>query len=368
MNFSPAVAAARHFRMAGDVATVQPLGAGHIHDSFLVTAGPETGPVRYVLQRVNSAVLPDPATVAETVARVAAHQHRVLARAGCADAHRRALTVVEADDGRPFHLDAEGRHWRAFLHIGGARSHRRVESPALAAEVARVAARFLVEVAELPGRPPPEAIPGFRDFRARQAMLEEVAAADARGRRAECGAELDALRSLGFLVDELERAREAGLLPERVVHNDAKADNVLVDEVTGEGLCMVDLDTVASGTVLFDVGDLVRSATTTVAEDDADAPTVVRRDHLQAVVSAYLTTAGPLLGPGERALLPLAGPLMTYEAALRFLADHLAGDAYFRVARPGQNLDRARAQLRLLHALVDAREATAELVAGASAE
>jgi aminoglycoside phosphotransferase (APT) family kinase protein len=364
MNLA-AAAAARHFQVAGEVVEAAPLGAGHIHDSFLVTTGAEPRRARYVLQRVNRAVFPDPAALSEAVARVTAHQHRVLARAGCTDPHRRALTVVEAIDGRPFHVDGEGGHWRAFLHVPDARSHRRVGSPALAAEVAGVAARFLIELADLPGGPPPEAIPGFRDFQARQTAIEEAAAADPHGRRRGCDAELEAVRAHGSLVDELERAQEAGLLPERVVHNDAKADNVLVDEVTGEGLCMVDLDTVASGTVLFDVGDLVRSATTPVAEDDPAAPVAIRGDHLEAVLSAYLATAGPLLTPDERALLPLAGPLMTYEAALRFLSDHLAGDVYYGLTRPGQNLDRARAQLRLLDALVASREQTAELVARA---
>ncbi|HEX2191561.1 MAG TPA: hypothetical protein VHH09_00045 [Acidimicrobiales bacterium] len=344
MNLS-AVSVARHFRLAGEVVAAEPFGAGHIHDSFLVTTGTEPlrsghagrppGP-RYLLQRLNQSIFPDPVRLAETVARVTAHQHRALARAGCPDPERRALTVVEAGDGRPFHVDEEGGHWRAFLHVAGARSHRRVGAPGLAAEVARVAARFLTEVADLPGGPPAEAIPGFRDFRARQATLEEVAADDPHGRRAGCGAELDAVRAAGSLVDELDAAREAGLLPERVVHHDAKADNVLVDEDTGEGLCMVDLDTVASGTVLFDVGDLVRSATTTVAEDDPDAPVEVRRDHLEAILSAYLATAGSLLTADERALLSLAGPLMTYEAALRFLTDHVAGDVYYRLSRPGR--------------------------------
>ena len=361
MNFS-AVAAARQFRLAGEVVEAVPFGAGHIHESFLVTTGPAPDAPRYLLQRLNGSVFPDPALVAETVARVTGHQHRLLAEAGCADPHRRALTVVEAVDGRPFHVDAEGEHWRVFLYVAGARSHRRVDDPALAAEVARVAARFLTEVVDLPGGPPPEAIPGFRDFRARQATLEEVAAEDPQGRLSRCRAELDAVRASGFLVDELEQAREAGLLPERVVHNDAKADNVLVDEVSGEGLCMVDLDTVASGTVLFDVGDLVRSATTTAGEEDTGGPVDVRREHLQAVLDAYLGTAGLLLTEDERALLPLAGPLMTYEAGLRFLSDHLAGDVYYRVERPGQNLDRARGQLRLLDALLRVREQTAEMV------
>jgi aminoglycoside phosphotransferase (APT) family kinase protein len=361
MNLNRARTAASGFGLAGEVVDVAALGGGHIHDSFLLTTRGEAER-RWVLQRVNRRIFPDPVRLAETVARVTAHQHRVLERAGGPDAHRRALTLVHARDGRPSHVDDAGEHWRMFRHVDGARSHHRVATPALAAQVAAVAARFLTEMDDLPGPPPTDAIPGFRDFPARRRAFHDVLAADGHGRAAACGPEVDAIEAHSGVVEELEAARVAGRLPERVVHNDAKADNVLVDGRTGEGLCIVDLDTVASGTVLFDVGDLVRSATTTVGEDDPGAPAAVRADLLEAVVSAYLGGAGLLLTDDEIDLLSLAGPLMTYEAALRFLTDHLAGDVYFRLARPDQNLDRARAQLRLLDALVAAREQTADLV------
>ena len=323
---------------------------------------PKRRPGRYVLQRVNERVFPDPAALAETIARVTAHQHRSLRRARCSDAGRRALTVVETVDARPLHVDDHGRYWRASVHIDGATTLRHPGSPAIAAQVAAVAAGFLVQLDDLPGPPIADAIPGFRDFRRRQVALDDAVSADAWGRRADCGREIDVLRRHGSLVDELEAACERGLLPRRTVHNDAKTDNVLVDDATGEGLCMVDLDTVAVGTVLFDVGELVRTAATTGAEDDAETPPVLRHRHLEAVFGSYLATAGHVLAANEVALFALAGPLMTYEAALRFLTDHLDGDVYFRTARPGHNLDRARAQLRLLDALVGAREQMAEMV------
>jgi len=233
----------------------------------------------------------------------------------------------------------------------------------MAGQMASVAGRFLVEVADLDGPALIEAIPGFRDFRSRLGALEAAIGADPAGRAAACAAEIEAVGAVAGLVDELESARAGGDLPLRTVHNDAKADNVLVDDATGEGLCMIDLDTTGPGSVLFDVGDLVRSAANVVDEDDPLAPARVGPDLLEAVVAGYLGPAGHLLTPGELGLLPLAGPLMTFEAAVRFLTDHLAGDVYFRTARPGHNLDRARAQLRLLAALVDARSVTADLVA-----
>lgn len=361
MNFQTVAAAARGF-VAQRVTSVVPLGCGHIHQTWLVTTAEGSITARYTIQRLNTAVFPEPERVATTVARVAAHQHRRLAATGCPDAHRRALTVLPAADGRPWMVDDEGGHWRAFLHIGRARSHSRVATPALAGQVARVAARFLVELDDLGEPAITDAIPGFRDFGGRQAALDAVVTADEHDRAAGCGSEIDAVSAHRGLLDELAAARVGGRLPLRTVHNDAKADNVLVDEVTGEGLCMVDLDTVALGTVLYDVGDLVRTAAAGGHEDDPTALPPVRPALLEAVLTAYLGTAGALLTPGEIDLLPLAGPLMTFEAAIRFLTDHLAGDFYYRTSRPGHNLDRARAQLRLLDALVGARQRTADLV------
>lgn len=343
--------------LPGLVMAVEVVATGHIHDTFVVTTS--AGPARYTVQRLNDRVFPDPAAMSAAVARVAAFQQRRLAAAGCPDAHRRALTPI----GPPSVTDAEGRCWRAFLHIEGGRSHARPASAAMAGQMAAVAGRFLVEVADLEGPALTEAIPGFRDFRSRLAALEAAIEADRAGRAAACAPEVEAVGAAAVLVDELESARTAGDLPLRTVHNDAKADNVLVDDATGEGLCMIDLDTTGPGSVLFDVGDLVRSAANVAGEDDPWAPAAVRPDLLEAVVTGYLGAAGHLLTPAEVGLLPLAGPLMAFEAAVRFLTDHLAGDVYFRTARPGHNLDRARAQLRLLAALAGARSLTADLVA-----
>ncbi|MFN2608071.1 MAG: phosphotransferase [Acidimicrobiales bacterium] len=356
-----AAAAARRL-VAGEVVAVAPHGRGHIHETWLVTTSAGGSTTRTVVQRLNGAVFPDPMLVAATAARVATHQHGRLAAARCPDAPRRALTVLAAHDGRPFVMDGDGACWRGFLYVEGAASLAPVRSPAGAAQAAGVAARFLDELSDLGGPPITEAIPGFRDFRGRLAALDAVAGADPVGRGAGCGAAVEAVRAAATVVDEVDAARATGHLPERTVHNDAKADNVLADEATGEGLCMVDLDTVAPGTVLADVGDLVRSTVAAVDEDDPEPPVALRGDHLEAVLGAYLDGAGHLLVPTEVALLPLAGPLMAWEAATRFLTDHLAGDVYFAVDRPGHNLDRARAQLRLLDALVVARPATADLV------
>jgi Ser/Thr protein kinase RdoA (MazF antagonist) len=242
-----------------------------------------------------------------------------------------------------------------------------VTSAEAAAEVGRALGDFLVGVRRLPGPPLREPIHGFKDFARRREDFEFVVEVDAYDRVATCQPEIEAVRSRHRLVDRLVDAIERGQLPERTVHNDAKADNVLLDDATGEALCVIDLDTVAPGTVLYDVGDLLRSATVTSSEDATDlSGLAVRDDLLVAALAGYLRGAAGELSAGELELLPLAGPLMAYENALRFLTDHMVGDTYYRITRPRQNLDRARGQLRVLEALWSARERVSDLVGPAA--
>ncbi len=154
-------------------------------------------------------------------------------------------------------------------------------------------------------------------------------------------------------------------LPCRVVHNDAKAGNVLLDAATGEPVAVIDLDTVMMGTLLHDVGDLIRSGATHAAEDAAaEAPVAVDVAQFTALVEGFAAGLAPVgLAPGERGRFVAAGLVITFEQGLRFLADHLAGDRYYRIQRPGQNLDRARVQFRLAAALGQGRRELERIVA-----
>ena len=341
---------AAFFPDVGVVGEVEPRPGGHIHETWFV-AGSTSGAV---IQRLNDSVFPDCAHMMDNVVRVVSHL-------------RGALRVLRTSDGSHLAYDAEdGRPWRAFVRVAGAASRTVVESPQEAYEVGRGMGRFLAGVQDLDGPPLEEPIPGFKDFRRRRDQFEAVVDEDPYARSSTCEDEIATVQSYHRLADALGDAQASGRLPSRVVHNDAKADNVLLDGTTGEAVCVIDLDTVAPGTVLFDVGDLLRSATVTAPEDALDLGALAVRDNLlEATLHGYLSEAAPVLTDGERTLIPLAGPLMAYENALRFLTDHLAGDTYFRIERPRHNLDRARAQLRVLEALDQAGERVAELVQGA---
>ncbi|HEX6597149.1 MAG TPA: aminoglycoside phosphotransferase family protein [Acidimicrobiales bacterium] len=350
-------AVARRFGTEGPPQRVVPHPGGHIHETWMVTAGSS----EFVLQRINTMVFQDPILMMENVMRVTSHLSQWARRRGV-DPKRCPAQVLAARDGGLLVYDDEVRPWRAFRRVPRAVSHTVVTSAAAAWEVGRAFGRFFADVQDLPGPPLEEPIAGFKDFSRRKADFEFLIDLDPFGRADSCRRDIENVRHYHRLIKALDAALDSGRLPQRIVHNDAKAANALLDEETGEAVCVVDLDTVAPGVVLFDVGDLLRSATITLAEDGDPATIGVRDNQIEAALGGYLAEAGPLLTDGERDLIPLAGPLMAYESAMRFLTDYLAGDVYFRISSPRHNLDRTRAQVRILEALDRAGDRVAALV------
>ena len=197
-----------------------------------------------------------------------------------------------------------------------------------------------------------ETIPGFHDTPRRYAAFEAATEADSAGRAASVAADIEFARSRRPLASRLTDLLAAGLVPERVTHNDTKLNNVMIDDVTGAGVCVIDLDTVMPGLSLYDFGDMVRTGTNAALEDETDLSKVVARPAMfAALAEGFLAGCGDALNEVERANLVVAGQVMTYEVGLRFLTDHLQGDVYFKTRRPGHNLDRARNQFALLRSL-----------------
>jgi Ser/Thr protein kinase RdoA (MazF antagonist) len=353
------------FRIEGELLGVCTHGSGHIHDTFVAEYASGGAPRRYLLQRLNTRIFRDPVAVCENVVRISDHLNRKLAERGVSDRGRRCLAVIPGRDGRPFCIDDEGSYWRAFHFIEGTRTCDTVEEPAQAYQAARSFGEFAADLVDLSGPPPAVTIPDFHDLAKRFGQLQEALHSDDCGRAAAVGSEIE---SASGWYERLERAlAEAGFsaLPRRVVHNDCKLNNVLLDADTGEGLCVIDLDTVMEGSILSDFGELVRSGTCRSPEDERNLASMAFDLELFAALTAgYLAGTADFLTAPERRILPLAGPNLTLENALRFLADYLSGDVYFRIHREGHNLERARAQLRLLElmmeSLEDARRAVAQ--------
>jgi len=342
-------AVASRFAIEGPLASAERFSGGHIHDSYLVTYQPPGATRRYLLQRINTAIFRDPPRLMENILRVTEHIATRLRAHGIADVDRRGLAVVRAGDGRPFVQAADGLYWRMYRFIEGTRVHEAVQTPAQAECAGRAFGEFQRLLADFPAAELHETIPGFHDTPLRLAALERATAADVCGRVRAARDEIEFVRRHRALAPVLVDLLRSGMLPRRVVHNDAKISNVLLDAKTGEGLCVVDLDIVMPGTALYDFGDMVRSMTTTAAEDEPDSSKVALDLALfEALARGYLAAAGAFLTPPEREHLVLAGQLITFEQGIRFLADFLSGDTYYKTSRPLHNLDRCRTQLKLV--------------------
>lgn len=347
-----AAACAGRFAVAGELVSLVPHTAGLINHSWVATfAGPE-GSRSYFLQRINRYVFRRPEEVMENMVRVTRHVAGGLAREGATDPTRRVLTLVPTREGGSHHVDARGETWRLLVYIEGTRSTLHAETAAQAHETARAFGRYIRQLQDLPGPRLFETIPAFHDTPSRVAALERAVAADTDGRAPGARREIEAVLDRRALACTLADRAAKGELAERPTHNDAKIANVLFDERSGEALCVVDLDTVMPGLALHDFGDLARSMASGSPEDETDLDRVaVRVPMFEALARGFVEGAGDALSPLERSLLVTAAEVITLEQAARFLTDHLEGDLYYRIDHPGHNLERTRAQVRLVESL-----------------
>ena len=271
--------------------------------------------------------------------------------------HRRpkgqtSLMLVPTIDGATFYRDPHDEIWRVYRFLAGTRTYDTAGTTALSKEAAMAFGRFQYMLSDLPAPRLHETIPDFHNTPVRFRQFHEALSSNTYDRAKHCGQEIDHALDFEACAGSLVDLLEAGEIPERIVHNDTKINNVMFDLDTDEAVCVIDLDTVMPGIVLNDFGDLVRTATTPAAEDETDLEKVsMRMDYFEALVEGYLSTAMEFLTNAEIDNLSLAGKIITIETGVRFLTDYLSGDEYFRIHRPQQNLDRCRAQFALVESI-----------------
>lgn len=335
-------------------AAVSPLYGGHINDTFVAQDAP--GAPRYTLQRINRFVFPSPEDITENIAGVTGFlREKICARGG--DPDRETLTVRPTVDGKPLFTDQDGHPWRCLRYIEGATSYETPESLAMLEEAGFAFGDFQRLLGGYPAHTLHEIIPDFHNTPARFGQLMEAVKNDKAGRVGEVGPELAFAREREGACSLLTGLLERGELPLRVTHNDTKMSNILLDDKTGKAVCVIDLDTVMPGLCAFDFGDSIRAGAATAAEDETDLAKVrFDLERYRAYAKGFLRAAGEILTEKELETLPDGAILMTLEVGLRFLADYLNGDVYFRTARPRHNLDRARNQFKLVEEMEAARE------------
>jgi len=338
-----------HFCFEGGFLRAETYGFGHINDTYAAYFCRANGDIhRYLLQCINSYVFQDIKGLMQNILAVTTHLRDKIVAAG-GDPDRETLTPIPTTEGKTFFETPGGDHWRAYIFIEGARTYEVVESLEHIYNAGKAFGTFQKLLADFPAEQLYETIPDFHHTGKRFEAFVEAVEADTNNRAHIAKPEIAfverRVRDTSALVELLDQ----GKLPSRVTHNDTKFNNVMIDDESGEGVCVIDLDTVMPGSSLYDFGDAVRYAANPAGEDERDLSRVcVDLDIYEQFARGFLDSARGFLTPQEVDLLSFSAKLMTLECGMRFLTDYLKGDVYFKTHRESHNLDRCRTQFRMV--------------------
>ena len=333
-----------HFEIQGTISDIKPLGAGLINDTYKVTTA-ETDAPDYVLQRINHAIFQNVEMLQNNIASVTNHIRRKLTEQGETDIDRKVLTFVKADGGKTYWHDREN-YWRIMVFIPRAKTYETV-NPEYSYYAGVAFGDFQAKLADIP-ETLGETIPDFHNMEFRLKQLRDAVAANAAGRLAEVQYYIDEIEKRADEMCKAERMYREGKLPKRVCHCDTKVNNMMFDE-DGKVLCVIDLDTVMPSFIFSDYGDFLRTGANTGDEDDKDLNRVnFNMEIFKAFTKGYLEGARSFLTPIEIENLPYAAALFPYMQCVRFLADYINGDTYYKIKYPEHNLVRTKAQFKLL--------------------
>ncbi|MBK7627847.1 MAG: aminoglycoside phosphotransferase family protein [Bacteroidales bacterium] len=335
------------FKTEGTFLNGEPYGSGHIHDTFRIeTREPEKD--NYIIQRLNNKIFKNIPELQQNIERVTVHLRDKLKKIPGSDIKRECLSLIPSKDGKSWIADKDGNFWRMYIFISNHRSYNTVDSPGKAFEGGKAIGRFQAMLADMPGGPLNETIPFFHNIEKRLETFNLKIRENPAGRAESVSYEIDEFLRRADEMKIILRLGSEGKIPLRITHNDTKFNNILLDE-NDKALCVIDLDTVMPGYVHYDFGDAIRTVTNTASEDETDLSKVTMNiDLFKAYAQGYLSESGNTLNNTEKEYLAFAPKLITYTIALRFLTDYLDGDNYFKIHREHHNLQRARAQLRLV--------------------
>jgi Ser/Thr protein kinase RdoA (MazF antagonist) len=351
---------ASQFQLEGPVVEIRNFGSGHIHKTYQIVTG--AGSDDYILQQVNTNVFRMPDAVAKNIRLVTGHIHHILLLAGETDLKRKVLQPVQAKAGGYMFTDTEGDVWRSFIYIPGHKTYNKAIHAGQVFEGGRAFGNFLTQLADLEVQQIAETIPDFHNMEWRLKQFSDAVTNGLKERISETRLEIDQLLERQHEMLSIQRLGKEGRIPRRIVHHDTKINNVLYDE-NGKALCVIDLDTVMPGYVHDDFGDAIRTFTNTGEEDDINPDNIsMNLSFFEAFARGYLETAGTTLNKTEIQYLPLSARIMTYMQVLRFLADYLNGDTYYRIHHPMHNLQRTRAQMKLLMSMEEQYDKMVKIV------
>jgi len=348
---------AESFDVVGRLVGVKPAGSGNVNDTYVAIFRTTFSEERFVLQKLNLNVFPSPDAVMQNMRVVTEHVHRRLeAEADDADRIWQLPRIIQTKSGEDYVINEEGECWRAISLIESATAHERVESPEHAHEVGYVAGHFQRLISDIEIDALQDTLPGYHITPRYLAEYDQQLATD-NGQRRLAAASIAKycqrfVRERRDGVGVLEDALARGELQQRPVHGDPKVSNVMIDDDTGKGTCIIDLDTVKPGLIHYDFGDCLRSCCNPAGEDPKNVDQVrFDTDICDAIVRGYMRNAKKFLTDGDRKYLFDSVWLITFELGLRFFIDYLSGDRYFKTKYDGQNLNRAQVQFKLCESI-----------------
>ena len=329
----------KHFNI--DV-EIESYGNGHINDTYIADCEP-----KYILQKINQNVFKQPELVMDNIMAITQHLQKKITAAG-GNPSRETLYFLPTTDGKPYYQTNETDYFRVYRFVENAVSYEQVENPEQFYEAAKAFGKFQRMLSDFPIDQLHETIPKFHDTRDRFAQLKAAIEKDPLGRAEGVRDVIDFALAREADTRIIMDAMEEGTVPWRATHNDTKLNNVLLDEETGKGVCVIDLDTVMPGSMLFDYGDALRFGANTAAEDEKDLDKItIDLELFEAFTKGFLEEFDNITEK-EIELLPFSAKLLTYECGIRFLTDYLLGDTYFKCHYEGHNLVRAKSQLKLV--------------------
>jgi hypothetical protein len=325
-------------------------GSGHIHDTFLVQTR-EIDRDNYILQKLNNTVFRNIPQLQENIERVTQHLHYKISKIPGSDPKRESLTLVPAKTGKSWITDKDGNFWRMYIFIPDQHSFDIVDSTEKAFEGGKAIGRFQAMLSDLPGPPLHETIPYFHDIEKRLETFYRILAVDPVSRAASVTSLIDFVSQRAEVMKTILKLGKEGRIPVRITHNDTKFNNILFDR-NDKAICVIDLDTVMPGYVHYDFGDAIRTAANVASEDEEDLSKIEMDISLfEAHARGYLSETGQTLNETEKEYLAFAPILITFIMALRFLTDYIDGDHYFKIHHPYHNLQRAKAQFKLVESM-----------------
>jgi hypothetical protein len=354
-----------HFQVEGRCMGISPFGSGLVHESFETVCKKEDHFKRYLLQKINTYVFHEPLKVMENIDIVLKHVAEKMSQEKREEEEdeRTLLKLVPTVDHKTYFLDEAGHYWRIYHFIEHTVVFNLVEKAEQAYEAARMFGQFSRYLSDLDPTIIHTTIPRFHSIAWRLEQFDEAIRQDKAGRVGSTAKEIDFVNNHRQLAEPICPLIHQGVIPRRVAHHDTKINNVLMDKVTHRGLCVIDLDTIMPGTILSDFGDMVRTFTPSVSEEEADLSKLFfRLPIFKALVQGFLSEANRFITPVEKENLVNAGLWITYMQAIRFLTDYLNGDIYYKTTYPGQNLNRAANQITLVSHLMDNRHTMQEIV------